>query len=44
VDLAVRASSGWRLPVTAAISIQWHELARSGIADKDVSAVRSGLG
>jgi 3-hydroxyisobutyrate dehydrogenase len=44
VDLAVEASGGWRLPVTAAISSQWHELARSGLADKDVSVVRSGLG
>jgi 3-hydroxyisobutyrate dehydrogenase len=44
VDLAVEASGGWRLPVTAAISSQWHELARSGMADKDVSVVRSGLG
>jgi 3-hydroxyisobutyrate dehydrogenase len=44
VDLAVEAGGGWRLPVTAAISSQWHELARSGMADKDVSAVRSGLG
>jgi 3-hydroxyisobutyrate dehydrogenase len=44
VDLAVDASGGWRLPVAAAISSQWHELVRSGMADKDVSVVRSGLG
>jgi 3-hydroxyisobutyrate dehydrogenase len=44
VDLAMAVSGGSRLPVTAAISRQWHELADAGLADKDVSAVRSGLG
>ncbi len=44
VGLAVDASGGWRLPVAAAISSQWHDLVRSGLADKDVSAVRIGLG
>ncbi len=34
VDLAVDAAGGQRLPVAGAIARQWHELARSGLADK----------
>jgi 3-hydroxyisobutyrate dehydrogenase len=44
VDLAVDISGGWRLPVAGAIGSQWHDLVRAGLGDKDVSAVRSGLG
>jgi 3-hydroxyisobutyrate dehydrogenase len=40
----IAETAALRLPVAAAISSQWHELARSGMADKDVSVVRSGLG